>query len=52
MIKNENYPSVNKLKYIDDILGTCIKDFIQEVSYAFYFLRFCLQESAFENQRS
>lgn len=28
MIKNENYPSVNKLKYIDDILGTCIKDFI------------------------
>ena len=28
MVKNENYPSVNKLKYIDDILGTCIKDFI------------------------
>lgn len=28
MIKNENYPSINKLKYIDDILGTCIKDFI------------------------
>lgn len=28
MIRNENYPSVNKLKYIDDILGTCIKDFI------------------------
>ena len=28
MIKNENYPSVNKLRYIDDILGTCIKEFI------------------------
>lgn len=28
MVRNENYPSVNKLKYIDDILGTCIKDFI------------------------
>lgn len=28
MIHNENYPSVNKIKLIDDILGTCIKDFL------------------------
>ncbi len=28
MVRNENYPSLNKIKLIDDILGTCIKDFI------------------------
>lgn len=28
MIRNENYPSLNKIKLIDDILGTCIKDFL------------------------
>ncbi len=28
MIKNENYPSIRKVKIIDDILGTCIKEFI------------------------
>lgn len=28
MIKNENYPSIRKVKIIDDVLGTCIKEFI------------------------
>lgn len=28
MIKNENYPSIGKIKIIDDMLGTCIKEFI------------------------
>ena len=28
MVRNENYPSLNKIKLIDDILGTCIKDFL------------------------
>lgn len=28
MINSTNYPSVKKLNIIDDILGTCIKDFI------------------------
>lgn len=28
MIKNENYPTIQKLRLIDDILGTCLKDFI------------------------
>jgi hypothetical protein len=28
MIRNENYPSLNKIKLIDDIVGTCIKDFL------------------------
>ena len=28
MIKNENYPTIQKLNLIDDILGTCLKDFI------------------------
>lgn len=28
MINNTNYPSIQKLTIIDDILGTCIKDFI------------------------
>lgn len=28
MIRNENYPSIYKLNLIDDILGTCLKDFI------------------------
>lgn len=28
MIKNENYPDVKKIRIIDDILGTCLKDFI------------------------
>lgn len=28
MIHNENYPSVSKLSIIDDILGTCIKEFL------------------------
>ena len=28
MIRNENYPSVQKLVLIDDALGTCLKDFL------------------------
>lgn len=28
MIKNENYPSIGKIKIVDDMLGTCIKEFI------------------------
>lgn len=28
MIKNKNYPTIQKLRIIDDILGTCLKDFI------------------------
>ena len=28
MIKNENYPSIQKLVLIDENLGTCLKDFI------------------------
>ena len=28
MIKNENFPTVQKLNKIDDILGTCLKDFL------------------------
>lgn len=28
MINNTNYPSIQKLTYIDDIFGTCLKDFI------------------------
>lgn len=28
MVRNENYPSLNKIKLIDDVLGTCIKDFL------------------------
>ena len=28
MVRNENYPSLNKIKLVDDILGTCIKDFL------------------------
>lgn len=28
MIKNENYPDINKIKMMDDILGTCIKEFL------------------------
>lgn len=28
MMKNENYPSVKKLTLIDEILGTCLKDFL------------------------
>lgn len=28
MIRNENYPSVKKIKLIDDCLGTCIADFL------------------------
>lgn len=28
MIKNENYPTIQKLSLIDSILGTCLKDFI------------------------
>jgi hypothetical protein len=28
MVKNENYPSVVKLTLIDNILGTCIKEFL------------------------
>lgn len=28
MIRNENYPSVKKIKAIDEILGTCIADFL------------------------
>ena len=28
MIRNENYPTIQKLNVIDEILGTCIKDFL------------------------
>lgn len=28
MVRNENYPTVQKLTIIDEILGTCIKDFL------------------------
>ena len=28
MIRNENYPTVQKLRLIDDILGTCLKEFL------------------------
>ena len=28
MVKNKNYPSVQKLSLIDEVLGTCIKDFL------------------------
>lgn len=28
MIKNENYPTIQKIRMIDDILGTCLKEFI------------------------
>lgn len=28
MVRNENYPTVQKLSIIDEILGTCIKDFL------------------------
>ena len=28
MIRAENYPSVKKIRIIDDMLGTCIKDFL------------------------
>lgn len=28
MVRNENYPTVQKLNIIDEILGTCIKDFL------------------------
>ena len=28
MIRNENYPSVQKLVLIDEILGTCLKEFL------------------------
>lgn len=28
MIKNENYPTIQKLRLVDDILGTCLKEFI------------------------
>lgn len=28
MIKNENYPSLNKIIMIDNVLGTCIKEFL------------------------
>ena len=28
MIHNENYPSIQKIHIIDELLGTCIKDFI------------------------
>ena len=28
MVRNENYPSLNKIRLVDDILGTCIKDFL------------------------
>ena len=27
MNRNKNYPSIQKLRIIDDVLGTCIKDF-------------------------
>ena len=28
MIRAENYPSIKKIRIIDDMLGTCIKEFI------------------------
>lgn len=28
MIRNQNYPSINKIRMIDEQLGTCIKDFL------------------------
>lgn len=28
MIRNENFPTVQKLRLIDDVLGTCLKEFI------------------------
>ena len=28
MVRNENYPTVHKLSIIDELLGTCIKDFL------------------------
>ena len=28
MVRNENYPTVQKLSIMDEILGTCIKDFL------------------------
>ena len=28
MVRNENYPTVQKLNIVDEILGTCIKDFL------------------------
>ena len=28
MIHNENYPSIQKINIIDEVLGTCIKEFI------------------------
>ena len=28
MIRNENYPSVKKIKIIDEVLGTCISEFL------------------------
>lgn len=28
MIRNQNYPSINKVKIIDEVLGTCIMDFL------------------------
>lgn len=28
MVRNENYPTVQKLSIIDEILGTCLKDFL------------------------
>lgn len=28
MIRNENYPTIQKLNIVDEILGTCIKDFL------------------------
>lgn len=28
MVKNKNYPSLNKLELIDNITGTCIKEFV------------------------
>ena len=28
MIKNENFPTVQKIRLIDDVLGTCLKEFL------------------------
>lgn len=28
MVRNENYPTVQKLKIVDEILGTCIREFL------------------------
>ena len=28
MVRAENYPSIKKIRIIDDVLGTCIKEFI------------------------